>query len=98
MDDYVTVSLPVSVNTTENTSSASVPVARPARSRRPIRSCLHYSKPGKLYWWYKPGKKENAFAHTSTRAVGDATPLVTTAIGRSLIVTFFSAMHRKKYC
>ena len=85
MDDYVTVSLPVSVNSSENTS-ASVPVAR---SRKPIRSYLHYSKPGKLYWWYNPGKKENAFTHTRTRAVGDATPLVTTAIGGSLIVTFF---------
>ena len=55
-----------------------------------VRACLHYSKPGRLYWWYSPGKIKNALTHTSTRAISDATPLITTtiAIGGSLIITF----------
>ena len=40
IDDSVTVSSPVSVSSSENTSSASVPVACPARSRKPIRQLI----------------------------------------------------------
>ena len=40
MYDSVTVSSPVSVSSNENTSSASLPVARPARSRKPIRRLI----------------------------------------------------------
>ena len=50
-----------------------------------LRVRLHYSKPGKVYWWYNPGKNKNAFTHTSRhtsrRAIGDATPIIATAIG-----------------
>ena len=87
-------------NPLENTDSIN-DKCRPVAFFYQVRVCLHYSNLGKLYWWYNSGKSKNAFTHTSTRAIGDATPLVYSShrdIGRSLIVTFFSAIHRKKLC